>query len=211
MTKPKSTVKMPDAVWDEIRDEYEAGHSCVSIIKKYGVAEATLHWRRAKGKWQRKTTKEAEKAVRMATIEPTPTNIRAAVSVLEKRVQADVPSTSRPRGGAADLKSARAALPVEALRTMNLVDILIAKLTQILKSVQLTDDDTPLRERTKSFLDLTNALQKLQEIERTALGFDDGRVNAGGTVVIMVPQKQNEDDWSRNVKQIQPLRVENSE
>jgi hypothetical protein len=45
-------------------------------------------------------------------------------------------------------------------------------------------------------VDLATALEKLQKIERVALGLDAGRPQPGTQFVIVVPGKLREDEWT---------------
>ena len=86
---------------------------------------------------------------------------------------------------------AAGAVSLEARRTLDLVQTLAERLKRLLSSPQLVAEAMPLRDRTKSLLDLANALERLQKIERTAMGLDTGQGGATGTVVIIVPGKQS--------------------
>jgi hypothetical protein len=94
---------------------------------------------------------------------------------------------------------------LEARRTLDLVQTLAERLKRLLSSPQLVAEAMPLRDRTKSLLDLANALERLQKIERTAMGLDTGQGGATGTVVIIVPGKQSEEEWTRKSLQRQAV------
>lgn len=189
-------------LWDEIQLRYESGQPVLEILKAYGVPESTFHWRRKREGWIRRDTAAALQAVAAAAKNPTPNNVSTAVEMLERRTAEHV-QLMGPDGPAAP-----ASQSPEARRTLDLVHGLADRLRRLLKSPQLVAEATPLRDRTKALLDLANALERLQKIERTAMGLDTGQASAAGTVVIVVPGKQSEEEWTRKSLQRNAVDVE---
>lgn len=181
-----------------MRERYETGTPVLEILQAYGASESTFHWRRKHEGWTRRDTGAALAAVAAAAKDPSPENVQQAVAVLERRVGEHV-SSSTPAAPAAG------AVSLEARRTLDLVQTLAERLKRLLSSPQLVAEAMPLRDRTKSLLDLANALERLQKIERTAMGLDTGQGGATGTVVIIVPGKQSEEEWTRKSLQRQAV------
>jgi len=200
--------KLPQEVWAEIRARYERGDNVHEIWADYGVPESTFHWRRRYENWKRRDTVAAAQAVARAAKQPTAANITAAVDQLEARMEQHVLASGAPRPTTiAPAAPPARALPAEARRTLALVGLMVSKLQRLLQSPQLLEEGVSLRDRSKSLLDMTNALERLQKVERTALGLDQGPVTAG-TVVIVVPRKESEEEWARKALHQHAIDVE---
>ena len=57
----------------------------------------------------------------------------------------------------------------------------------------------PQGRRSRSLLDLATTLEKLQRVERRALAMDEPGVPAHQQVIIVVPHKLSEDEWTKRV------------
>jgi hypothetical protein len=137
-------------------------------------------------------------ALGRAAKDPSINNLQVALEAVEMTRRKDV--LALPPVGEAAQNPVQKRLVDSARANLALVDSGIRAMRELLLSAQLRNDDLPLKDRTKALLDLCNCLERLQKIERTALGLDRSDGQAGTTnVVIVVPAKLSEADWSRSV------------
>ena len=179
-------------LWAHVRREYESGLGHNAIVATYGIPGSTLQYHIRKEGW--KKPPKAKRLTLDAVADPTPGNVEAAVSALEQvagdHVFAPAPVPSSPQ----DL-----ALAESNEQVLQLSELLALRLKGLLASPDATDTTLDYRARTRGLLDLANVLERLQTIQRKALGADTQGGPTVGTVVIVAPGKASEEDWQARV------------
>ncbi len=194
---PKKRQRLPEEVWTSIRQRYEQGTPVKELIAEYAMNESTFHWRRKHHNWAQPRQRASE-ALKRAVKDPTPDRVGEALDILESNPIEHDTSGSPPVPAPDDERS------LANTRTMVLIRSLYVRLEALLRAPEVTSKDTAYRDRTRGLLDITNALERIQKIERKALGLDEGLTAVPGTVIIMAPGKEKQDEWS-NVEAVNVL------
>lgn len=196
---PKIRRRITLELWNEIRHKWEHGAKSSDLIRTYDIPSATFYKRLHKEGWVQHVSDAMIQAITEAAKDPSPLNLSRAVEAVDDRRRADVMALARPGLAPAPAGPEAQRLQESAAATLRLADTTLKRVRDLLASKQLHDEALPLKDRTKAVLDLVNVLERLQKIERTALGMDAGQQAGNVNVVIMVPGKMDEDQWTRRV------------
>ncbi len=192
--------KLTASIWDEVREKWEAGASANSLIKGYGIPISTFYRRAKKESWHPHCPDGSPgrtNAMPNSLIESELVPFR---EILDTKPASDVLALLPPP----DSTPEAARLAESARRALRTLDTILTRVRDSLGSPQLRDEGVALKDRTKALLDLCTILEKVQKVERTALGAETDRAGPAGTLVIVVPQKLSEEEWGRQAMQVRP-------
>lgn len=205
----KAYKKVAPAIWQTIRRQYEAGQSPTLLCQQYGISPSTFFTRRKHEGWEQVAT-DLPKADILAT-----GGAEAQLSDLDGTPdfcdQIDCSDAQEPvyadMGG--DL-STNSELPLQmpsteviSARHVEIASVLQYKLDQLLADEYIGAG--PQGRKSRSLLDLATTLEKLQRIERKALAMDEPGAQSTQRVVILVPQKLDEDEWVQQAHKLMSL------
>jgi hypothetical protein len=202
---------LPEAIWEQIRRQYEQGRAPSELCRAYGVSKSTLFGRRDRESWKRNYRHHAHFAAPAG-------------------LSSEAVGTADPRFGEGVLFAADRDARPELVSSMNVDEGVLAcpseqpspgtvPISPARRQDELLDLTRCLRYRIEEMLgderlgagsqgrqsraavDLATALEKLQKIERVAMGLDSGSPRTGTQVVIVVPAKMSEDEWGAAVAQ----------
>jgi hypothetical protein len=198
---------LPQGDWDRMRAMYEAGEPPSVIIRTFGICYGTLATRRKREGWSR-----PEKQL----VAPDATDADAADEMNDQGREEEEggrgPEKTRAVAPAAP-PAAPPTLPLSAeereRREATSAQLRLARgLRQRIDRI-LTQEDCgagPKGAESRAVLDATSALEKLQKVERVALGMEAERGGDRASVVIVVPQKLSGADWARKARREQEAR-----
>ncbi len=205
-TKPRTKryATMPSSTWIMIRRHYEQGVPPAELCRRYGVSQSTLFSRRKREEWERVKSDCAiagEMSFVSMTTSPHTDEAPAQLSVVtgdttNKQLSVCVGDFAPP----ASTASRGIAVSEAHLRMAADLRLRIDELT--------TDIDLGAGthgRRSRAAVDLATAVEKLQKIERTALGLDHSNVDVRSQVVIIVPQKMDQETWEESARKLFPV------
>lgn len=201
---------LPNEIWSEIRRQFVAGMGPAEICRRFGVARSTLSTRRKAGNWddQRRVARQ----IRAECAAPAmgsgkqgggeKDGLPDQLAALDPAVQE--PLWEQDPGGAGHpvrnpdregswsrkIEEVRLAHVSLAAALRRRLDLLVAE-----GALGVTPGARPSRD----VLDVATALEKLQRIERTALGVDDQKIGTRD-VVIVIPAKLSTEEWQARAK-----------
>ncbi len=204
---------LPREVWSEIRRQYISGSRPAEICRRFGVSRSTLTTRRDVEGWEAQraeivkcrrglycSDQPEQGSLDIATTTPRPlldaVDVQGGQHALQgtrRRARSDV------RNGREDGALDNASVLQEAYQ--ELTEALTQQVDRLEAGNVLESESATRPSRT--ILDAMTALEKLQKIERLALGMDDGRPRAP-SVVIVVPGKLSEEEWTAQARRLRP-------
>ena len=173
-----SYTKLGQADWELIRVRYIAGESPRVLAMEFGIAESTLYRRKELESWPKGGSVHENGGQDFQAYNEV-REISADTSLLP-----DLPSNNGSNANAHHVSTAR--------QLRKRINRLLAGDNHLGSS----PDRQP-----QAIKDLTMALEKLQRIERLALGLDKGLNDPQAGVIILVPGKSSEKDWLSSVAQ----------
>ena len=186
--------KLDEIEWNLIRRRYEAGEAPRGLAAEFGVAESTLFRRRSEEQWTRSApTAEAPAGLAVAH------ELCAATAAVERaagaRQELGPALAVCPAGGAPVTAAPEArAASAEHLATARRLQ---RRINQLLSGDCLgaSADRQP-----QAVKDLATALERLQKVERLALGLDTAATpeRAAG-LVIVIPAKLSPEEWEEQM------------
>ena len=170
----KTYSKLAAASWARIRRLYERGVPPREICDRFGVSRSTLMSRRKRERW--------------AVLQDQ--NDRLPVPVAPDRRQ-----VSEPVMAASDEPAAESPVRIgpDLTSDLRLVRDLRERIEELLAESNLGMGSRGRVSR--SALDLAQAIEKLQKIERTALGLDQRANEHRPHCIVLVPPKMAEEEW----------------
>lgn len=185
--------KLDENEWKLIRHRYEAGEAPRGLAAEFGIAESTLFRRRSQEQWTRSAPlarTPAAVAVAHELCAATAAVERAAGQPLDQELCA-IPCLT---GGALPA----AAPEVLAASAEHLVTArrLQRRINQLLSGDFLgaSADRQP-----QAVKDLATALERLQKVERLALGLDTAAPERAAGLVIVIPAKLSPEQWEEQM------------
>lgn len=219
--RPKQYGILPCEVWAEVRRQYIAGIGPAELCRRFGVARSTLTTKRARERWddQRAAAQRLRnECISASTLTDRSESGRALGSSpqlmvsdegdpqqLNVRTAGWLPSAVRT--GAEPENSIRIGATNDAYFKLagalrRRIDLLVAE--QALGT-------SPSARPSRDLLDAASALEKLQRVERLALGLNDREPATKSSVVILVPSKLTPEEWQRQAQQLGGRQVEYEE
>lgn len=197
---------LPPEVWSEVRQSYESGRPPTLICREFGIGKSTLMERRRRESWARSPLRVQQMGDCAAADErlrdgagggwPGQEGEHAVteLDLLGTAVQPD------PGQAAADppvsLEPARSAEERAITRShLRLASTLRHRINSLLLEDELGAGTG--NRRSRAVLDAATALEKLQRVERVALGMHERDVAPRTNVVILVPPKLTPEEWQR--------------
>ena len=173
----KTPRRLPAHIRTIIQKRWENGETDSTLAGEYGIAPNTIyHWRRKQG-WNRPGTKPVQKV--------------PVVDAGQKDfVETNMGELLRPEAPAAQPPALVAATGRQLMVAEGVWHIV----TRFLDSLQRMDMDKAPEAAARAIHSLTQSLERLQKVERTALDADTHK-DARVSVVIVVPAKQELDAW----------------
>lgn len=185
--------KLDSDEWKLIRRRYEAGEAPRALAAEFRVAESTLFRRRSQEQWSRTVASPGAPVAMTVAHE-----LSAATAAIERAaglpIDQDRELAPRLTSGAA-LPAAPEILAVSAdhLATARRLQ---RRINQLLSGDFLgaSADRQP-----QAVKDLSMALERLQKVERLALGLDTAPPEQTAGVVIVIPAKLSPEEWEEQM------------
>ena len=210
---------LPPEVWIEIRRMYEEGRPAWLLCREFGIGKSTLMERRRREEWCLKsllnnTLSEVEGVQDRAGYgtaggvpgDGDPEDVDET-AVAESGVQPH-PARTPPDGLASgDAPAVSRAVVQDVTRShLRMAATIRRRITALLLEEELGAGTG--NRRSRAALDAATALEKLQRVERVALGMNEREIAPTASVVIMVPPKLDPEAWLRRAQRMQAQRVE---
>lgn len=196
-------------LWTEIRRQYIAGIGPAEICRRFGVPRSTLTTRRSEEDWD--TQRDQLQAVRH--------RLEASCSASEEQLHAgrdvlDVcPAPSRggsgeqlwphaPTTNGDDVRTFRTDDPTVGPGSLQEAYLEFSEVMHLMVELMVSDESLGGRcgtRPTRNILEAARALEKLQQVERAALGLDSLASAPATRGVIVVPSKLSIEEWQDQV------------
>lgn len=200
---------LPPEVWSEVRQLYESGRPPTLICREFGVGKSTLQERRRREGWVRSPLSVQQ----MGDCAVVDEQLHNGADIgrqggMREEVVTEVdgmgfalqPDPGRAVGDmSVSVEPARAAEERAVTRSHLGLSYTIKNRIRLL----LLEPDLGAGSggrRSRAALDAATALEKLQRIERVALGVNEQGASPRANVVILVPPKLTPEEWHRKVQ-----------
>ena len=194
---------LPPATWKQIRHQYEAGHSPTLLCEQYKISQSTFFSRRNREGWVLPgsdhgpgTTETSEVTLpRFSDLDAESGNRaqdpRSPCEQFPRQTGKTVPQNCEPVPSGLDSTSES---------HLSMAQVLKHRIDRLAADERLGSG--PQGRMSRAVVDLATAVEKLQRIERKALGMDTGAGDVRQQVVIIVPQKLSEEDWKAKAQEL---------
>lgn len=210
---------LPPEVWIEIRRMYEEGRPAWLICREFGIGKSTLMERRRRENWRCKSIYDnslpddggegnsPEGDATDGVYGDAELENAAGGTSAESGLQ-PIPARTPPDAlaSAGDPAVNPAAVQEVTRSHLRLAATIRRKITALLVEPELGAGTG--NRRSRAALDAATALEKLQRVERVALGMNEREIAPTTRVVIMVPPKLDPETWQRRVHEMQARKVE---
>ena len=197
-------------VWAEIRRQYIAGISPAEICRRFGVPRSTLTTRRSAEGWD--TQREQLKAIRHR-LDSSGAAADEQHKVGQEGSDARLPHSRAdhgerlyaraPMASGDDVRTCRADTPPSGTGALQDAYREFAGVMNLLVELMVSDEAlwTASGSRpSRNILEAAKALEKLQRVERAALGLDERSSSGRTSGVIVLPAKLTVEEWQAQVR-----------
>lgn len=205
-------------VWSEIRRQYLGGVRPAELCRRFGLARSTLTTRRSVEGWdeQRLVLQRIKQPSGPLRRAPVPTEEDVTVVAQDPPAGANYVSLEPDPGRAlevTDIAVRNVAEAASSARASAVNDAYLELAGSLRRRIDLmvTEDSigtAPGARPSRDVLDAASALEKLQKVERTALGLEAHAAAGPQNVIIVVPPKLSPEVWLARARALREGRVE---
>ena len=182
--------------WEIVRRRYEDGESPALLCQQFSIRDSTFYDRRKKEGWAVAPPPAPRKPAandHHAELDAPPVELASGAATMpvnsetapREQVSAQAPSTS----------------PLAQIVRRVSEDHLRMSSNLRYRMDEMTADESlgtgPQGRTSRSLVDMATALEKIQRIERKALGMDMEGARPTQQVIVIVPQKMDPDEWGQ--------------